>query len=202
MANAVTIHLIRHEQTKANVEKRYIGRTDQSILHVNPRIMTHQPAIVYGSALKRCKETAQLYFPNADYKRFTGFNELDFGEFEMKTYEDLKDNTLYRKWIDNPLFVTPPNGESFQQFKERVYQTFQQIVQDAGAYTFVVHGGVIRVLLAHFLSNIQTFSDVHAAHHTQYTLTWTTLQDVKEGKCCTSYSEVYLMEKDNTSKSN
>lgn len=32
MALDITVHLIRHEKTKANTERKYIGRTDEPIL--------------------------------------------------------------------------------------------------------------------------------------------------------------------------
>ena len=197
MANGVTIHLIRHEKTLANVERRYIGSTDQSIIIANPRQITLFPVVVYGSALKRCKETAQLYFPHCRYVANSGFNELDFGDFEMKTYAELQYFLHYRDWIDDPLRVTPPNGENFAVFQKRVLQTLEQIVQSQDEYTFVVHGGVIRVILAAFLPNAPGFSQVQAQHHTQYTLQWDTLDAFKEGSRCISYSEAYLTEKEN-----
>ena len=195
MVNGVTVHLIRHEKTEANVERRYIGWTDQPILNVAPRIMTHDTVIVYGSQLRRCKQTAKLYFPKARYIAQTGLNEIDFGEFEMKTYDDLKHVQLYRDWIDDPIAVTPPNGEDFLAFKTRVLQTFSEIVTSTGTYTFVVHGGVIRVLLEQFLPTKQAFRDTYVAHHTEYTLTWELIDQLKEGASCTSYSEAFLMEK-------
>ena len=195
MANGVTIHLIRHEKTQANMERRYIGRTDQPILNVAPRVMTHETDIVYGSQLRRCEQTAKLYFPKARYIVQKGFNEIDFGNFEMKTYDDLKYVQLYRNWIDDPINVTPPNGESFLTFRARVLQTFSNIVTCPGTYTFVVHGGVIRVLLSQLLPQKEAFRDIHAAHHTEYTLAWEKIVQLKEGAYCTSYSEVFLTEK-------
>ena len=196
MVNGVTVHLIRHEKTPANVLRRYIGRTDESIMKVTARYTTLHPDVVYGSALKRCQETAALYFPNVKYIANEGFNELDFGDFEMKTYEELKTNQTYCAWLDNPLHVTPPNGESFPQFTARVLTCFQQIVNEQGNYTFVVHGGVIRVLLQHFTNQFASFQDAVAEHHTDYIMNWDSIEALKEGKRCTSYSAVYLMEKE------
>lgn len=195
MVNGVTIHLIRHEKTQANVERRYIGRTDQPIVDAVPRVMTHDADVVYGSGLIRCEQTAKLYFPKAKYVENSGFNELDFGDFEMKTYEDLQYIQLYRDWIDAPEQVTPPNGESFLAFRKRVSQTITNIVTKPGTYTFVVHGGVIRVLLEQLAQSKIGFGDIHAAHHTEYTLAWETLEQVKEGARCISYSEAILTEK-------
>ena len=196
MAYDVTVRLIRHEKTKANIDRKYIGITDESILPSKVRRMTHEPTIVYGSCLNRCKETAALYFPNAQYIADMRFNELNFGDFEMKTYEELKDLPIYRSWIDEPFFITPPNGENMFQFEERVLQAFSHVVKDEGNYTFVVHGGVIRVLLAKYVATIHQFSEAVANHHIEYCLQWDTMEQLKEGQPCISYSEAYLTEKE------
>lgn len=195
MANTVTVRLIRHEKTKANVERRYVGQTDASILPVLARSMTHSPEKVYGSALKRCLQTSQLYFPHATYVQHERLNEIHFGEFEMKTYADLQHNALYRAWIDDPFSITPPNGESFESFRQRVLQAFFDIVQEAGEYTFVVHGGVIRVLLQAFYFKEKSFQHITADHHTEYKLEWLSFEAMKEGHRCISYSADYLTEK-------
>lgn len=64
MGNAVTVHLIRHEKTKANLERKYIGWTNESIYiqTANCQVPIHTKD-VFGSDLKRRIETAQLYFP-------------------------------------------------------------------------------------------------------------------------------------------
>ncbi|WP_332646839.1 histidine phosphatase family protein [Lysinibacillus sp. 54212] len=196
MVHAITIHLIRHEKTQANIERKYIGWTDEEII---PRAghftLPLNPAVVYGSDLIRCKQTANLYFPKATFLSAVGLRELNFGDFEMKTYEQLKDHKLYRRWIDDPLCVTPQNGESFQVFKERVYDAFWRIVTKPGEYVFVVHGGVIRLLIALFLES--DFAKITANHHTVYTCAWDYFSQLKEGQRCKSISEVPITVKDN-----
>lgn len=184
MGNPVIIHLIRHEQTKANLEKRYIGWTDKSIMIDNEQFqLPFSPKTVYGSDLKRCFETSKSYFPKAIYKSFTQLREINFGAFEMKTYEQLKENQSYRNWIDDPLTSTPPNGEQFCDFKLRVLECFLHIVNSPGEYVFVVHGGVIRVLLSIFSSNKESFQQIIVKHRTIYTMQWS---DFKGGQKCES----------------
>lgn len=186
MGNVVTIHLIRHEKTKANVDRKYIGWTDESIVVTEKCIIPLHPKMVFGSDLKRCKETAKLYFPNALYQPVESLREINFGDFEMKTYEQLKTNDIYRNWIDHPEKVTPPNGESLNEFSKRVVTGFKQIIQEANEYVFVVHGGVIRILLSLFGPINQPIQQITAEHRTLYTLTWSDLSDVKGGKRCES----------------
>lgn len=188
MVCGVTVHLIRHEKTRANLDRKYIGWTDEPILKKVSAQLPIAPNIVYGSDLMRCKQTAAYYFPNAQYKGIQALRESNFGQFEMCTYEELKDNPIYRAWIDDPISVTPPKGESFVAFEQRVLQAFQQVVKQQGTYTFVVHGGVIRVLLSHF-GQQQTFRNTLATHRTLYTLQWDQLRQFLGGEACTSFSE-------------
>ncbi len=163
-----TVHLIRHEKTKANVERRYIGHTDQPILMPVSADIPINPTFIFGSDLLRCQQTAACYFPHALYIADERLREMDFGDFEMKTYEELKDNASYRAWIDTPDLVTPPNGESFAQFRERVMAGFTDItLADA---TFVVHGGVIQMILSTILN--QDFYTLQVKHRVIYTLQW------------------------------
>ncbi len=196
MGNVVTVHLIRHEKTKANFERKYIGWTDESIVVEEKCSVPLCPKIVYGSDLKRCEETSKLYFPEATYKPVQSLREMNFGDFEMKTYDQLKTNEMYRNWIESPEKITPSNGESFHDFTTRVVSGFEHIIQESNEYVFVVHGGVIRILLSKYGPTTQTFQQVTADHRTIYTLTWSDLSDVKGGKRCESLSVEHLMAKE------
>ncbi|MFC7684673.1 histidine phosphatase family protein [Ureibacillus sp. GCM10028918] len=197
MGDSVVVHLIRHEKTNANLKGKYIGWTDESInakeLYFNVPLC---PKLVYGSDLKRCKETAHLYFPGAIYLPEENFRELNFGDFEMKTYEELKRSSIYRQWIDDPQKVPPPNGESYEDFLHRVVRTFQQIISQNADYTFVVHGGVIRVLLSIFGPMEKSFQQILVSHRTIYSLEWPDYSQVKEGKRCKLLSVEPIMAKE------
>ena len=75
------------------------------------------------------------------------FREVDFGIFEMHSYEELKDTPDYQAWLtgDNEANV-PPNGESGVQMKERVLQAFSEIKEDT---CIITHGGVIAAIMEH-----------------------------------------------------
>ncbi|MEK4230000.1 histidine phosphatase family protein [Solibacillus sp. FSL H8-0538] len=203
MDDRVILHLIRHEKTAANIARKYIGWTDEPIVteqvHMNIPVAT---TVVYGSDLMRCEQTAALYFPSAKFKAHADLRETHFGDFEMKTYEELKDNLSYRAWIDCPGNNPPLNGESLAAFQARVLNAVKDIVVAAGQYTFVVHGGVIRILLAQFAPDVTNFQQVMANHRTLYTLEWSNIKDFQGGARCKLYSEALLTEKDNTSKHN
>lgn len=200
MANDITVHLIVHEKTKANLDRKYIGWKDEPILHkVEAEIDLH-PSIVYGSDLRRCRDTAQCYFPDAEFIASKELRELNFGDFEMCTYEQLQHNETYRAWIDDPLENPIPNGETFDRFKRRVLDGFHSIVKEKKEYTFIVHGGVIRLLLAVYGAKEQSFQQTIANHRTIYTLGWETIDELIGGARCTLYSEAHITVNENIQK--
>lgn len=79
------------------------------------------------------------------------FREVDFGIFEMHSYEELKDTPDYQAWLtgDNEANV-PPNGESGVQMTERVMKAFSGIHEDT---VLITHGGVIAAIMGHLFPN-------------------------------------------------
>ncbi|MFP3323353.1 histidine phosphatase family protein [Planococcus sp. SIMBA_160] len=185
MGNAFVLHLIRHAPTAGNGRKAYIGWTDEPILPFEAQ-PDHAARHVWGSDLLRCRQTAQLLFPNACYEADADLRELNFGDWEGKTYNDLQSNARYRQWIDDPLAVQPPNGESFQQLAERVERAIGAF-PETGNFTIVTHGGPIRYILAK--ANGGEFFAQQAAHGRCYTVAWASKSAYKEGQACISFLE-------------
>ena len=148
----MTIYLIRHGKTEANEKHLYCGSTDlplsttgteelQSIRYEikNVRFLT--------SGMKRTNETLQIIFGDVPYEAEPRFREVDFGIFEMHSYEELKDTPEYQTWLtgDNEKNI-PPQGESGTQMKKRVLQAFSEITDDT---CIITHGGVIAAIMEH-----------------------------------------------------
>lgn len=184
MGNAFVLRLIRHAPTAGNVRRAYIGWTDEPILPFEAKA-DHTINLVWGSDLLRCRQTAQRLFPTASYRAVPNLRELNFGDWENCTYSELQFNERYRKWIDDPEAVKPPNGESFQQLAERVDRAIETF-SDTGNFTLVTHGGPIRYLLSKATG--QPFFSQQAAHGHCYTVTWASKSAYKEGHPCVSYS--------------
>ena len=126
-------YLIRHSITKGNLEKRYIGaKTDEPLCKAGYELLKekHYPKVekVIASPMKRCIETAQLLFPDTQIQIEESLRECDFGEFENKNYQELKDNPKYQEWIDSMATLAFPGGESPQQFKDRCIAGFDKMV--------------------------------------------------------------------------
>lgn len=136
--------LVRHGYTQWNKERRYVGRTDVPLapgeaerldkLRAQPPL-TGEFHRVYCSDLRRCRETLAALIPQlvpqAVYD--ARLREMNFGAWEGCTYEQLKDNPLYRSWIDNPGSATPPGGEAWAQFAARIDHFWTELQQEAQA---------------------------------------------------------------------
>lgn len=196
MARRFSLTLIRHLPTAGNVERQYIGWTDESILPVGDDIrLPWEPSNIYGSDLLRCQESAALYFPQANYHSDSRLRESFFGDWEGKTYEMLKEDSRYREWIDKPTSKKPPNGESLQEVEARVLAALADLPSGQEDYFVVTHGGPIRILLTKFSPEAADFWSWKIPHQSIWRLEWESEKAFKERKRCVSLSAVPIMEK-------
>lgn len=132
----VDLTLIRHGQVQANIEKRYIGSTDMSLTvngmksleKLNKAQIYKTPDYLFCSPMSRCKMTCDILFPDKIYTVIDEFHEMDFGRFEMKNYQELKDNAYYQRWIDSNGTIAFPEGESRQEFVLRCMSGFDKML--------------------------------------------------------------------------
>lgn len=157
------IILMRHAKTKGNQFKRYIGSTDEHLCEEGIILATQcrkrrtypQPDLLYVSPMKRCLETAHLLFPQAEPHIVNELRETHFGDYENKSYEDLKDEKAYQTFLEYGGVTAFPNGESRGMVAERVLPAFDAIVTELVAHpvptcTLLVHGGTIMTILEHY----------------------------------------------------
>lgn len=163
----MTVYLIRHGQTRGNLERRYIGSTDQPLCPQGRKALGGRRAptvgAVYVSPLRRCRETAELLYPDMPQVVVEDLREWSFGAFEGHTYEELKDDPAYQAWLDTAGTSAPPGGESKAEVVRRVAAAFRSIAARHGAedaIALVVHGGTIMALL-------ETLEDSHAFYRWQ-----------------------------------
>ncbi|WP_237721500.1 histidine phosphatase family protein [Paenisporosarcina sp. TG20] len=180
--------------TLANIERRYIGWSDESISQSSQvyKEATWCPDIINGSDLLRCQETAALFYPKTPYQGSQAFREMSFGDWELRTYEDLKNEVNYQKWLTNPNEVAPPNGEFVDEMGSRVraglksLQCYHPVV--------VTHGGPIRYVLTQFAPDERDFWSWDVKHGDKWTLCWDSRQCFEEEKRCKSLSVERLTE--------
>lgn len=159
--------LLRHGQTQGNLEKRYIGKTDEPLLLDDTESMRKISALqkrleqegiagsqkLFVSPMLRCRQTAELLFPGQEQVVIDKLREMDFGRFEAKNYMELSADPAYQAWIDSDGRLPFPEGEDRECFIKRTMEGFRQMTEQAwrencGQIAAVVHGGSIMAILS------------------------------------------------------
>ena len=150
------IYLIRHGKTSANEKHLYCGSTDLPLSDAGKAELQRlhydiKNVRFISSGMKRTNETLHILFGDVPYEVDSRFREVDFGIFEMHSYEQLKNTPEYQAWLtgDNDANI-PPNGESGLQMKARVMEAFSEIKEDT---CIITHGGVIAAIMEHLFPN-------------------------------------------------
>lgn len=114
--------VVRHGLTQWNLDKRYQGQRDIPLLmpdalgdmdRLRDELADEVFDAVVASDLTRCCQTLAHIAegrgwpaPRLDRR----LRENDFGEFEGRQWEELKDDPVYRDWIDSAGELAPPGA--------------------------------------------------------------------------------------------
>ena len=154
------IHLIRHGLTEGNLKQQYIGSTDLPLAAAGVNELkrlkeeTDYPRVdvVYSSPMLRCKQSAAILYPNREIHTVDNLREIDFGDFEGKTANELEILPSYADWAAGRI-TAAPGGEDNTEFAKRLCVGLNEIVRDmmqkgAEHAAVIMHGGAIMMLLA------------------------------------------------------
>ena len=155
------IHFIRHGDISDTLKGKYIGSTDVSLseqgrnnlISYDSKYIYPGTQVVFTSPLKRCTQTAQIIYPDIKHIIIDQLAECGFGDWENKSADDLKDDSLFQRWLAGENGVKPPGGESPVDFTNRICDVFEQIVDGLvktgnTEAVIITHGGVIMTLLS------------------------------------------------------
>lgn len=126
----INLTLIRHGKTPSNREHRYLGVTEEALsgegrkqleILVEKDILK-KPWLLFISPMLRCQESAGILFPGRKAYPIEEWREMNFGAYEGKNYEDLKNDAYYQKWIDSNGTLPFPEGESQQEYIKRCHR--------------------------------------------------------------------------------
>lgn len=138
----------------------YCGSTDLPLSESGRAELLHRSCVVVGevryvtSGMQRCNETLQILFGKVPYKLEQDLCEIDFGEFEMKSYEQLKNDFAFQAWIsDDHDANIAPGGESGNQMRARALAAYRRIINEGEDTVIVTHGGVIAAIMADLYPN-------------------------------------------------
>ncbi|MFP4118295.1 MAG: histidine phosphatase family protein, partial [Candidatus Woesearchaeota archaeon] len=158
--SAKKIILLRHIETPSNDEDVFIGqKQDPSIKmsgyekhrQVSENLNEFEFTNVYSSPMTRCKQTLQaLGFES--YKLVDDLKEIDYGEAEGKTLDDLHKEfpEIIDGWrhSDDPAF---PSGENTDDVKTRAFRFLHNINKEKGDTLICTHNVPIRTIVGSLL---------------------------------------------------
>lgn len=152
--------VLRHGKTAGNLQKRYIGRTDeplceQGIAQVRSVGEISSVSRVYVSPLSRARQTAAIAFPHAEQVIVSDLREMDFGDFENLNYRELSHNAAYRAWVAGNCEARCPHGESKDDFTRRTANAIRNLLRTAAScgedqVIIVAHGGTVMAAMDSF----------------------------------------------------
>jgi broad specificity phosphatase PhoE len=165
---AGTLVLVRHGETEGQSSIRYHGRNDVALdEHGRSQMRAAGRALqrehftkVFSSPLSRATEGARIIAGDrADVIPISEFVEIDFGDFEGLTIEEIRQQypSDFERWRAQRLEAgyQYPGGESGEAFRVRVGIGMQRMFElwredrdeFRGAAMLVAHRGVIRLIL-------------------------------------------------------
>ena len=151
------LHFIRHGRTEHQRQGVYMGRRTGSelsaegigeLLALRREYDYPSAEVVFSSPLPHCLQTAESRLMVVDE-----LAEMDFGVYEGKSLEELKDDPEFGRWLADSHHQKPPEGESGEEFLIRIqaavaamidYMAQNEIFEAA----VVTHGGVIATLMS------------------------------------------------------
>lgn len=166
------LHLVRHGETSANSEGRYLGALD---IGLNARgwaqaqeLRAKLPPVidaVFVSPLLRARQTAQIMFGSEALRLHTidGFRERNVGVFEGLTqqqaheqYPDLWSRNITRQW-----HAAPTGGESVADVVSRVGMHLNAMIEGSAeqVVVLVAHGFVAKTIRALARQDFADFFD-------------------------------------------
>ena len=157
------IHLIRHGQTKENLEGRYVGHLDvpvskegvAQLKQLKNDMIYPTPEALFVSPLLRARQTAELIYPDMTPIIIDGLKEFNFGEWEGMDAAQLEKEAKFPEWLAGGADIGPPYGETNGEFGKRISESFMKVVEglfktETREAAIITHGGVIMGLMSMF----------------------------------------------------
>lgn len=167
------IYLIRHGLTEGLQKHWFYGWADLPVVKegfeeiekykkegVYPKLP--EDTDFYTSGMLRPKQTLEAIYGNVDFKIIEELKEINFGDWECKPMDGLKDDKEWHRWMADETgeFTFPGGGESAIIFGERVKKGLKVLQNNHrmkelshrhsgkdAVSVCVMHGGPISVIM-------------------------------------------------------
>lgn len=161
--------LIRHGLTDALEQHLYYGAADvpvnakgiEALRALRKEIRYPEGERYYTSGMLRAEQTFEIIYGKREHGIISRLREMDFGIFEMKSYEMLKDQPLYQQWISGDYIRNvAPQGESFEIMGKRCVAAAEKLTQEAVDTVVVCHGGAISSVMNHYFGGDDPYAHI------------------------------------------
>ncbi|MDQ6951108.1 MAG: histidine phosphatase family protein [Mariprofundales bacterium] len=155
----LTIDLLRHGELHGGT--KYRGHSDDPLTPKGEAQMdavwsklANTVEIILCSPLRRCRQPAEKWAQQCaiPLQIEPRLKELHYGAWEGKTIQQISQThgDMLRQWRHDPRGMTPPEGESMDDFHLRLRTFWLQLCEEqAGRHVLIVgHSGINRTLLA------------------------------------------------------
>lgn len=154
------LYIIRHTPPKIEVGTCY-GSSDVDVNDdfkkkaalIKQMLCNYTPDYLFSSPLQRCSKLAKELFPCIKPQYDNRLQEMDFGHWEMKLWNEIKKDEM-EKWSSDFINNAPPGGECFKDFNQKAIHFFNEInstIPQNSTAVIISHSGIIRCLLSKFL---------------------------------------------------
>jgi broad specificity phosphatase PhoE len=158
------IILVRHGETKWNVEEVFRGRIDVELNQTGIKqaellaeyLSKRKIDAIYSSPLKRAVKTAEIIagYHRLDVKVASGLIDFDCGDWHGLLRQEVQDKykELYAQWVSHPDKVKIPGGESLNDVTKRAMSMLDDVIaKHGGTVVLVAHRVVNKVLICALL---------------------------------------------------
>ena len=158
--------LLRHGATEATERRLYCGKTDlplslsgrRELLRLKEKgiYLPMEGYRILTSGMLRCEQTLALLCGDVPHEQNRAFREMDFGDFEMHSYQELQNDPAYREWISGDYRRNLcPGGESGVIQKARVLTGLRELIHQGRDTLLITHGGVISILMEDLFPDVE-----------------------------------------------
>ena len=159
----MTVTFIRHGETESNRKRCFLGSTDEGLSEIgksgieSKKNEGYYPEAdeLYVSPMLRCRQTADIIYPDIKQHVVEAFKEMDFGVFEGKNHEEVDGRRDYQTWIDSYCELPVPGGESKESFTKRTISAWDELLLrfedklwEEYRVALVIHGGTIKAVFS------------------------------------------------------
>ena len=170
--------LVRHGKTEYNERRQYCGALDPDLSDLGRQelersairayLEEHTPDMVFCSPMRRTLQTAAILLDDRDVPLVAvpELREIDFGDFEGRSYEEMKDDPAYTAWLDTNCEGPIPGGDFPESFRDDVEVCFESLMETCRTERveralIVSHGGVLGTILERFAEPEKHWYEYH-----------------------------------------